>query len=343
MTTNTPLATDNVDLIAWLESMAIKYGLDLETLAKASADAGFREYLRISAKDGRTFVVMNASADSAESFASFQKIDAMMRNEAHLRAPEIFEVDNARRFMLLSDLGTKTYLDVLDEQNAAEMMDRATTALVEWQKISRSHVLPVYDRNILLREMNLFPEWYVGRHRGVTWTDEEKKWWDMSVNAILERNCREALVFVHRDFMPRNLMVSDGLPGILDFQDALYGPVSYDIVSLLRDAFISWGEPFVLDTTIRYWEKARKAGIPVPSDYSVFYQDLEFMGVQRHLKVLGIFARLHYRDGKPRYLEDAPRFIEYLRKASQRYIQLSPLKHLIDNLEGSNTTVGYTF
>lgn len=143
--------------------------------------------------------------------------------------------------------------------------------------------------------------------------------------------------------MPRNLMVSDGLPGILDFQDALYGPVSYDIVSLLRDAFISWGEPFVLDTTIRYWEKARKAGIPVPSDYSVFYQDLEFMGVQRHLKVLGIFARLHYRDGKPRYLEDAPRFIEYLRKASQRYIQLSPLKHLIDNLEGSNTTVGYTF
>lgn len=343
MTTSNQFATDNADLIAWLEGIAPKYGLRLDTLDKASADAGFREYLRLSGDNGRTFVVMNATRDSAESFAAFRKIDALMRDEAKLNAPEIFEADEARRFMLLSDLGTKTYLDVLDEKNAPELMDRATTALVEWQKISRPHVLPAYDREVLLREINLFPEWYVGRHRGVTWNEEEKKWWDMSVNAILERNCREALVFVHRDFMPRNLMVSDAQPGILDFQDALYGPVSYDIASLLRDAFISWGEPFVLDTTIRYWEKARKAGIPVPEDFSVFYQDLEFMGVQRHLKVLGIFARLNYRDGKSRYLEDAPRFVEYLRKTSQRYIQLSPLKHLIDNLEGSNTTFGYTF
>lgn len=343
MTTTSLPVTDNADLIAWLEGIAPKYELKLDSLEKASADAGFREYLRVATESGRTYVVMNAAADYDASFSAFRKIDALMRDEAHLNAPEIFEVDAAHRFMLLSDLGSKTYLDVLDEKNAPELMDRATTALVEWQKISRPHVLPAYDREVLLREINLFPEWYVGRHRGVTWTDEEKKWWNMSVDAILERNCREALVFVHRDFMPRNLMLTDGLPGILDFQDALYGPVSYDIASLLRDAFISWGEPFVLDTTIRYWEKARKAGIPVPSDFSVFYQDLEFMGVQRHLKVLGIFARLHYRDGKSRYLEDTPRFIEYVRKTSQRYIQLSPLKHLIDNLEGSNTTFGYTF
>lgn len=343
MTTSNQLATDNADLLAWLEGISSKYGLKLDTIEKASADAGFREYFRIEGKDGRTFVVMNATRDSAESFSAFRKIDALMRDEANLNAPEIFEADEARRFMLLSDLGRKTYLDVLNEENATELMDRATTALIEWQKISRPHVLPAYDRDVLLREINLFPEWYVSRHRGVTWTEEERKWWDMSVNAILERNCREALVFVHRDFMPRNLMVANGLPGILDFQDALYGPVSYDIASLLRDAFISWGEPFVLDTTIRYWEKARKANIPVPSDFSVFYQDLEFMGVQRHLKILGIFARLHYRDGKSRYLEDTPRFIEYVRKTSQRYIQLSPLKHLIDNLEGSNTKFGYTF
>ena len=391
----------------WLQSISPKYQLDLTTVSRAGADAGFRSYHRIAAADGRSFIAMNAEGETPESFASFIKVDGLLRNEAGLNAPEIFEADTDHRFMLLSDLGRETYLDVLNEDNARELMDRATTALVAWQKISRPNVLPAYSREVLQRELELFPTWYVGRHRGVEWTEEQQKWWRMTTEAILDTNCREALVFVHRDFMPRNLMVSDPMPGILDFQDALYGPLSYDIASLLRDAFISWDESFVLDTTIRYWEKAlvfvhrdfmprnlmvsdpmpgildfqdalygplsydiasllrdafiswdesfvldttirywekaRKAGIPVPADFGNFYRDVEFMGVQRHLKVLGIFARLNYRDGKPKYLEDTPRFIQYVRKTARRYIQLSPLTHLIDDLEGSETSFGYTF
>lgn len=342
MTQTTTKCAGTADFCAWLEGLAPAYGLKTETLAKASSDAGFREYFRVKGENGRTYIAMNAAGETPESFAAFKKIDSLMRDEAHLNAPQIFEADDSSRFMLLEDLGRETYLDILNESNAAVLMDKATTALVEWQRISRPGVLPPYSRDVLLREINLFPEWYVKRHRGVTWNAEEEKWWKMSVDAILDSNCREALVFVHRDFMPRNLMACDPV-GILDFQDALYGPVSYDIASLLRDAFISWGESFVLDTTIRYWEKARKAGIAVPEDFGSFYRDIEFMGVQRHLKVLGIFARLNYRDGKSKYLEDTPRFIEYVRKTSQRYIQLSPLAHLINNLEGSNVTVGYTF
>jgi aminoglycoside/choline kinase family phosphotransferase len=336
-------ATDNSAAFGgWLASLSERYGIDPGAIAKASSDAGFRQYFRVKGRD-RSYIVMEASGETQESFEAFIKIDALMRNEAKLNAPEIFEADHEHRFMLLSDLGTKTYLDVLSEDNARDLMDKATTALVAWQKISRPGVLPEYSREVLSRELSLFPEWYVGRHRGVTWDETHRKWWKMAADAILENNCREARVFVHRDFMPRNLMISDPTPGILDFQDALYGPVSYDIASLMRDAFISWGEEFVLDTTIRYWEKARKAGIPVPGDFSAFYRDVEFMGVQRHLKVLGIFARLNYRDGKPRYLADTPRFIDYVRKTSQRYIVLSPLLHLVNELEGVAPKTGYTF
>ncbi len=327
----------------WLQSIAMKYQLDLTTICSAGADAGSRSYHRIAAADGRSFIAMNAEGETSESFCAFIKVDGLLRGEAGLNAPEIIDVDDAHRFMLIADLGKQTYLDVLNEDNARELMDHATTALVAWQRISRPNVLPAYGREVLQRELDLFPTWYVGRHRGVEWTEEQQKWWRMSTEAILDNNCREARVFVHRDFMPRNLVVSNPMPGILDFQDALYGPLSYDIASLLRDAFISWDESFVLDVTIRYWEKARKAGIPVPTDFGSFYRDVEFMGVQRHLKVLGIFARLNYRDGKPKYLEDSPRFIQYVRKAARRYIQLSPLMHLIDDLEGSETSFGYTF
>ena len=193
------------------------------------------------------------------------------------------------------------------------------------------------------REIKLFPEWYVKRHCGVEWDEKHRAWWEMSVKAILRSNLNEQQVFVHRDFMPRNLMVSDPMPGVIDFQDALYGPVSYDIASLMRDAFISWNESFVLDVSIRYWEKARRAGVPVPADFGVFYRDIEFMGLQRHLKVLGIFARIRYRDGKPKYLEDAPRFINYVRQTAGRYAELSPLRRLIDELAGVEEKTGYTF
>lgn len=165
----------------------------------------------------------------------------------------------------------------------------------------------------------------------------------MSVEAIIEENLASPTVFVHRDFMPRNLMMSDPLPGVIDFQDALMGPITYDIASLLRDAFVSWSESFVLDITIRYWEKARKAGLPVPDDFGVFWRSVEFMGLQRHLKVLGIFARINYRDGKPKYLADTPRFMAYARATAGRYRELSPLKHILDDLEGVKERAGYTF
>lgn len=331
----------------WLAGLTdIVKGLDIETLEPASADASFRRYFRIAGEGlspgaPATYIVMDAPPER-ESIASFLKVDALMA-EAGLNVPKILAVDEARGFILMSDLGRQTYLDVLNEDNARSLMDAATDALVLWQKASRPGVLPDYDHAVLKREIELFPEWYVKVHRGYTITDKQREIVERCFERIIANNLNEARVFVHRDFMPRNLMVSDPMPGILDFQDALYGPLSYDIASLLRDAFISWDESFVLDTTIRYWEKARKAGIPVPADFGNFYRDVEFMGVQRHLKVLGIFARLNYRDGKPKYLEDTPRFIQYVRKTARRYIQLSPLTHLIDDLEGSETSFGYTF
>lgn len=328
------------ELKAWLESADLSLGLKVETLAPASADASFRRYFRLEGS-ASTYVVMDAPP-AKESVRPFVDVTQLM-HEAGLNAPRILAADTDKGFLLLSDLGRQTYLDVLNEENAARLMDDATTALVAWQKISREGVLPEYDRAVLTREIELFPEWYVKRHKGHEFTPDEEKWWRMTVDAVLASNLAERRVFVHRDFMPRNLMVSTPNPGILDYQDALYGPVSYDIACLLRDAFVSWNEAFVLDVTIRYWEKARKAGIPVPGDFAQFYRDVEFMGVQRHLKVLGIFARIRYRDGKPKYLEDAPRFVDYLRKTSNRYIELSPLRRILANLEGSDTVTGYTF
>ena len=224
-----------------------------------------------------------------ENLPAYVQVNKLMA-AAGLNVPRVYAADEMQGFALISDLGKETFLDVLNEENAAKLFDAATSALVKWQKASRPGQLPLYDREVLLRELNLFPEWYVKRHCGVEWDAKHEKWWQMSVDAILKSNLADAKVFVHRDFMPRNLMVSDPLPGVIDFQDALMGPVTYDIASLMRDAFISWDEAFVLDVTIRYWEKARKAGIPVPDDFGAFYRSVEFMGVQRHLKVLGIFA-----------------------------------------------------
>ncbi len=330
-------------LIQWLERIAPEFHLALSTLELANADAGARQYWRIQTTEGTSLIIMDAQKDKASAFSQFLKIDALFRDEAHLNAPEIYSVDSTAQFMLLSDMGKQTYLSVLNEDNAAQFMDKATDALVAWQLISRPNVLPEYDEATLRRELELFPTWYVERHCGVNWNEQQQRWWEMSTHSILEACLAQPKVFVHRDFMPRNLMVTTPMPGILDFQDALYGPITYDIASLLKDAFISWGESFVLDITIRYWEKARKAGLPVNADFGAFYRDVDFMSVQRHLKVLGIFARLHYRDGKSHYLEDTPRFIEYVKKTSQRYSVLSPLARLINELTGTEVKVGYTF
>ena len=245
---------------------------------------------------------------------------------------------------MLSDLGRYTYLDVLNEDNARDLMLQAIDALVKWQLISEEGVLPEYNREVLSRELNLFPEWYIAKHRQKVLDDRQAAILKMCFERILQNNLAQPKVFVHRDFMPRNLMaVADNGPGILDYQDALYGPISYDIASLLRDAFISWGETFVLDMTIRYWEKARAAGLPVNADFGLFWRDVEWMGLQRHLKVLGIFARINYRDGKPKYLADTPRFVAYVRETANRYDELKPLLYLMDQIEDTVPQYGYTF
>jgi len=208
-------------------------------------------------------------------------------------------------------------------------------ALIAWQLSSKPDVLPPYDEALLRRELALFPDWYITRHKGVVIDEAMRKTLDKAFDQIISQNLSWPSVFVHRDFMPRNLMVSgpDAL-GVLDFQDAVYGPVTYDIASLMRDAFLSWEEDFCLDVTIRYWEKARKAGLPVGDDFGEFYRGVEWMGLQRHLKVAGIFARLTLRDGKPQYLADTPRFINYIRTTCARYRELKPLLRLVDKIEG---------
>lgn len=324
---------------AWLDTFKDRYGLAPETLEPASSDAGFRWYFRVTGSAGKTFIVMDAPTDKMNS-EPFVRIDGLMK-AAGLNVPEIYEENLGEGFLLLSDLGRQTYLDVLNEDNAARLFDLATTELVKWQQATRPGVLPEYDHALLERELKLFPEWYVSRHKGFKMTEKQQALVNVVFERIMANNLAEAKVFVHRDFMPRNLMVTDGVPGILDFQDAVMGPVSYDIASLMRDAFVSWGEEFVLDVTIRYWDKARRAGIPVPRDFGVYWRDIEWMGLQRHLKILGIFARLNYRDGKPKYLADTPRFIHYVRQTANRYDELKAINWLLDCFEDSSTQEAY--
>ena len=326
----------------WLGSIAEQYNLDLSTEKPASTDAGFRSYFRVADHDGKTYIVMDAPTDH-EDVRPFIRVTSLFE-KAKLTVPHIYEQSVEKGFLLLTDLGEKTYLNVLNEDNARELMGKAIDALVQWQSISEPGVLPEYDRALLTRELNLFPEWYISKHRGKTLDERQSALLKVCFERILQNNLAQAKVFVHRDYMPRNLMpMASGGPGILDYQDAVYGPVSYDIASLLRDAFISWNETFVIDMTIRYWEKARSAGIPVPEDFGIFWKDVEWMGLQRHLKILGIFARLNYRDGKEKYLADTPRFINYVRQTAHRYDELKALLFLIDQIEDSVPKYGYTF
>jgi aminoglycoside/choline kinase family phosphotransferase len=257
---------------------------------------------------------------------------ARLLADAGVHAPRVLAEDLARGFLLLTDLGDTTYLQALDDARAPSLYLDAIDALVRWQLASREGELPPYDEALLRRELELFPEWYVGRHLGITLSQAQRAALEGVFRRILDNNLAQPRVYVHRDFMPRNLMVSDPNPGILDFQDAVFGPIGYDIACLLRDAFVSWDEERVIDWTIRYWERARKRALPVRADFAEFWRDVEFMGLQRHLKVLGIFARIHHRDGKPGYLEDTPRFLGYARHAAERYRELEPLARLLDEI-----------
>jgi aminoglycoside/choline kinase family phosphotransferase len=245
---------------------------------------------------------------------------------------------------LLSDLGSTTYLQQLNPDTAHKLYLDAIDALIQLQVQSRAGVLPAYDRELLHRELMLFPDWYVTRHLKATLSDAQSADLNRVFDLLLANNLAQAPVYVHRDYHSRNLMVMEkGNPGILDFQDAVYGPITYDLVSLLRDAYIQWDEELVLDWTIRYWERARRAGLPVSHDVDAFYRDFEFMGLQRHLKVLGIFARLYHRDGKDGYLKDMPMVMDYTRKTAYRYKEFSPLIRLLDTLQENTTGVGFTF
>ena len=309
-------------------------------LSPASADASFRRYFRISA-GGQTWIAMDAPPER-EDCRPFVRVAALLR-EAGLNTPQVLAQDLERGFLLLSDLGSTTYLDALDDSNADALFRDAIEALIRMQCASRPGVLPPYDGALLRRELDLFPEWYVARHRGMRLDDTQKQALGDVTALILKSNLSQPAVYVHRDYMPRNLMVSTPNPGVLDFQDAVYGPISYDVASLFRDAFISWPEERALDWIVRYWEKARRAGLPVHADFGEFYRDLEWMGLQRHLKVLGIFARINYRDGKPGYLKDTPRFVAYVDAVCARYPALAPLARLMDQIEARGVKVGYTF
>lgn len=310
------------------------------SLAPASADASFRRYFRATV-GGETYIVMDAppERENSEPFVRIAKLFA----QAGVHVPRIVALDLRQGLLLLDDLGSQTYLHVLNEKNADELFRAATDELIKIQLASKPDVLPEYDAALLTRELSLFPDWYVARYLQRELNDDQKNVLHHAFQLIVADNLAQPKVFVHRDYMPRNLMISTPNPGVLDFQDAVYGPISYDIASLFKDAFISWDEEQVLDWTIRYWEKARKAGLPVQTDFGEFYRDCEWMGLQRHLKVLGIFARINYRDGKPHYLQDTPRFINYVRKTCDRYRALGPLLKLFDQLEGTQMKSGLTF
>jgi aminoglycoside/choline kinase family phosphotransferase len=327
-------------LVEWLRALRPDYGLQPESLRPASADASFRRYFRVDA-DGRTLVAMDAPPDREDS-RPFVRVARLLR-DAGLNAPEVLEADLARGFLLLTDLGTTTYLAALDDDNASALFDAATDALVRWQAASRPGVLPPYDEALLRRELALFPDWYVARHLGHALGKRQSAALQDAFDRVVAASLAQPAVYVHRDYMPRNLMVSSPNPGILDFQDAVHGPVTYDLVSLFRDAFVSWEEERVLDWAVRYWQKARRAALPVADDFGGFWRDFEWMGLQRHLKVLGIFARINYRDGKPHYLADTPRFVGYVRAVTRRYDELAPLARLFDELEGVAVRAGYAF
>jgi aminoglycoside/choline kinase family phosphotransferase len=310
------------------------------TREPASADASFRSYFRIRS-GARTWVAMDAPPER-EDCRPFVRVAALMR-EAGLHVPEVVAQDLGRGFLLLSDLGETSYLQALNADSADALFRDAIAALVAWQRASREGVLAPYDERLLRRELELFPEWYIARHLGLTLDAGARASLEQVFRRILDANLAEPRVFVHRDFMPRNLMVSDPNPGVLDFQDAVFGPVSYDVASLFRDAFVSWEEERVLDWTIRYWELARRNGLPVRADFGDFWRDVEWMGLQRHLKVLGIFARIRYRDSKAGYIEDTPRFIGYVRQTCARYRELDPLARLLDRLEGVTPRAGSAF
>ena len=323
----------------WLETTL---GSGDFSVAPASDDASFRRYFRIRRGEAQPSLVAMDAPPDRENCLAFVHV-AHLFAEAGVHVPEIRAQDLERGFLLLSDLGSTTYLDALDERNAGRLYGDALDALLRIQLASRPGVLPDYDKQLLERELRLFPDWYVARQLQRELGAAQRETLEKAFSTLLANNLGQARVFVHRDYHSRNLMVCEPCPGILDFQDAVYGPITYDLASLLRDAYVAWEEERVIDWAVHYWEKARKAGLPVAGDFADFYRDFEWMGAQRQLKVLGIFARLFYRDGKDGYLKDQPLVMRYLRRTCGRYREFAALAHLLDELDSKEKRFGYTF
>lgn len=323
----------------WLKTLP-SYDFDLESVKPASSDASFRRYFRVLSKKG-PFIVMDAPPDK-EKTGPFIKVSHLF-DEAGVLVPKVLEKNIEEGFLLLTDLGSTTYLNELTQDKAQKLYLEAIDSLIRIQVASVPDVLPEYDRTLLLNELNLFPDWYIKKHLNLTLDEKQEAILKKTFDTILANNLAQPQVFVHRDYHSRNLMLTNGKPGILDFQDAVFGPITYDLVSLLRDAYIVWDEAMVLDLVVRYWEKAKKVGLPVHPDIDQFYRDFEFMGLQRHIKVLGIFARLNYRDGKANYLNDLPVVEEYTYKAASRYSEFAPFVRLLETLLQKNVEVSYTF
>ena len=331
----------------WLESIAPAHALQPASLRAASSDASFRRYLRIDGSGG-SFIVMDAPPP-LEDVRPFIHVAGLL-HAAGLSAPRVLEQDVPHGFLLLTDLGSRLYLAALHDAVARDdgaqrnaLMGDATRALIRWQTHADASALPPYDDALLRRELALFPDWCVARECGARWSADEQQQWQDACDLLVRSALAQPAVAVHRDYMPRNLMVLDGdaNPGILDFQDAVRGPVSYDLACLLRDAFISWDEALEIDWGVRYWEAARRAGLPLPDDFGEFWRQIEWMGLQRHLKVLGIFCRLKHRDAKPGYSEDLPRFFNYAHKVAARYNALRPLSRLLEPLMGAQRVEGF--
>lgn len=344
------IMSDDVRLAALSAWIAQVSPAAVVAIAPASADASFRRYFRVVLDDditlpdgrhARTLIAMDAPPPR-ENCAPFVAVASLL-SAAGVNAPAVLAQDLSRGYLLLTDLGDRTYLDALNEADAPRLYRDASDTLVRWQLASRDGVLPAYDAALLLHELQLFPDWYISKHLGYVLDDAERAVLDTAFGRIIANNVAQAQVFVHRDYHSRNLMVSDPNPGVLDFQDAVHGPITYDLVSLLRDAYIAWDEAQQIDWAARYWQSARAAGLPMREDFGEFWRDFEWMGVQRQLKVLGIFARLCHRDGKRAYLADMPRVMGYLRGACSRYQGLGPLLHLLDALESRAPVVGYSF
>ncbi|MDO9310944.1 MAG: phosphotransferase [Nitrosomonas sp.] len=314
------------------------------TLQPASADASFRRYFRVFFKD-QTLIAMDAPPQQEDCTPFIQVAKILAATGVHV--PKIVAKDLDQGFLLLSDLGDTTFLQALNNQmdSADQLYGDAIDALIKLQLSQQVEGLPGYDEALLLKELNLFPDWFVAKHLRVTITEKQQAVLQSIFTRIIQNNIAQPRVLVHRDFHSRNLMVTSPNPGIIDFQDAVVGPITYDLVSLFKDAYIRWDEERILDWMIRYWEKARKAGLPVSTDFAEFYRDFEWMGVQRHIKILGVFSRLYYRDGKENYLNDLPLVMEYLRKTCKRYRELHLLLNLLDELNPaeSDQKIGYTF